>query len=61
MPEINCTPIGPQNELSSPLDVTGNNNIDDFLVLMVAVVSFPLCMDVVEVMVVRMMPFLNKR
>jgi hypothetical protein len=31
-----------------------------FLVLMVAVVVFPLCMDVVEEMVVRMVPFKNK-
>ena len=28
---------------------------------MVAVVAFPLCMDVVEVTVVRMVQFLNKR
>ena len=30
-----------------------------FLVLMVAVDAFPLCMDVVEVMVVRMVQFVN--
>ena len=46
-------------EIPSPLDVTGNNNEDDFLALMVAVVAFPLCLDVVEMMVVRMVPFLN--
>ena len=28
---------------------------------MVAVVAFPLCMDVVEVMVVRTVPFLNTK
>ena len=48
-------------EIPSPLYVTGKNNVDIFLVLMVAVVAFPLCMDVVEVMVVRMVQFLNKR
>ena len=48
-------------EIPSPLDVTGNNNVDVFLASMVAVVAFPFCMDVVEVMVVRMVPFLNKR
>ena len=44
-------------EIPYPLDVTGKNNVDVFLALMVAVVAFPLCMDVVEVMVVRMVPF----
>ena len=48
-------------EILSPLDVTGKNNVDVFLVSIVAVVAFPLCMDVVEVMVVRMVQFLNKR
>jgi hypothetical protein len=48
-------------EIPYPLDVTGNNNEDVFLALMVAFVAFPLCMDVVEVIVVRMVPFLNKR
>ena len=48
-------------EIPYPLDVTGKNNVDVFLALMVAVVAFPLCMDVVEVMVVRMVPFLNKK
>ena len=38
-------------EIPYPLDVT------DFFALMVAVVAFHLCMDVMEVMV----PFLNKR
>ena len=48
-------------EIPSPLDVTGKNNVDVFVALMVAVVAFPFCMDVMEVMVVRMVPFLNKR
>jgi hypothetical protein len=43
------------------LDVTGKNNVDVFLASIVADVAFPLCMDVVEVMVVMMVPFLNKR
>ena len=43
------------------MDVTGKNNVDVFLPLIVAVVAFPFCMDVVEVMVVRMVAFLNKR
>ena len=37
-----------------PLDITGNKNVDVFLALVVAVVAFPLCIDLVEVMVVRM-------
>ena len=41
-------------EVPYPLDVTGKNNVF-FLPLMVAVVAFPLCMDVVEVMVVRVL------
>ena len=48
-------------KIPSPLDVTGNNNVDDLLATIVPVVAFPLCMDVVEVMVVRMVQFLNKR
>ena len=44
-------------EIPYPLDVTGKNNADVFLVLMVAVVAFPFCMDVVEVMLVRMVLF----
>ena len=48
-------------EIPYPLDVTGKNNVDVFLALMVAVVAFPLCMDGVEVMLVRMVLFLNKR
>ena len=48
-------------EIPSPFYVTGKNNVNVFLVLMVAVVAFRLCMDVVEVMVVRMVPFSNKR
>ena len=41
-------------EIPSPLYVTGKNNVDVFLALIVAVVAFSLCMDVVKVMVVRM-------
>ena len=48
-------------EIPSPLYVTGKNYVDFFLTSMVAVIAFPLCIDVVEVMVVRMVPFLNKR
>ena len=48
-------------EIPYPLDVTGKNNVYVFLALMVPVVAFPFCMGVVKVMVVRMMPFLNKR
>ena len=48
-------------EIPSPLDETGKNNVDVFLALIVADVAFPLCMDVVEVMKDRMVPFLNKR
>jgi hypothetical protein len=49
-------------EIPSPLDVTGKNNKDVFfLASMVAVVAYPLCMDVVEVMMVMMLQFLNKR
>ena len=47
-------------EIPYPLDVTGKNNVYVLLALMVAVVAFPLCMDVVEVMVVRMVPFLKQ-
>ena len=48
-------------EIPSTLYVTGTHNIDVFLALMVAVVAFSLCMHVVEVIVVRMVQFLNKR
>ena len=48
-------------EKSSPLYITGKNYLDVFLVLMVADDAFPLCIDVVEVMVVRMVQFINKR
>ena len=49
-------------EIPYPLDVTGKNNVDVFLPLMVAVVAFPFCMDVVEMRFVRMVPFLlNER
>ena len=41
-------------EIASPLYVTGKNNVIICWVLMEAVVAFPLCMDVLEVMVVRM-------
>ena len=45
-------------EIPSLLYVTGKNNVMVILVFMVAVVAFPLCMDVVEVMMVQL---LNKR
>ena len=48
-------------EIPSPLYVTGKNNVDFCLALIAAVVAFPLCMYVVEVMVVRMVQCLNKR
>ena len=48
-------------EIPFPLDVSGKNSVDVFLASIVAVVAFPLCMDAVEVMVVRVVPFLNKR
>ena len=48
-------------EKPSPLYVTGKNNLDVFWVLMVADDAFPLCMDVVEVMVVRMVQFVNQK
>ena len=48
-------------KILSPLYITGKNNVDVFLVLMVAVDAFPLCMDMVQVMVVRMVQFVNKR
>ena len=48
-------------EIPYPLDVTGKNNVDVFLPSIVAVIASPLCMDVVEVMVVWMVQFLNKR
>ena len=44
-------------EIPYLLDVTGKNSVNVFLVLMVAVDVFPLCMNVVEVMVVRMVQF----
>jgi hypothetical protein len=44
-------------DIPYPLEVTGKNNVDVFLALMVAVVAFPFHMDVVEVLVVRMVPF----
>ena len=37
--------------------VRGKKKVDVFLALMVTVVAFPLCVDVVEVIVVRMVPF----
>ena len=48
-------------KISSSLYVTGKNVVDVFSALLVAVVAFPLRMDVVEMMVIRMVPFLNKR
>ena len=47
-------------EKPSPLYVTGKNNLDAFFVSMVPDDVFPLCMDVVEVMVVRMVQFVNE-
>ena len=48
-------------EKPSPLYVTSKNYLDVFLVLLVADDAFPLCMDVVEVVVVRMVQFVNQR
>ena len=48
-------------EIPSPLYKTGKYNVNVFLALMVAVVSFPLCMDVLKVMVVSIVQSLNKR
>ena len=48
-------------EKPSPLNLTGKNNLDVILVLMVADDAFPLCMDVVEVMMVKMVQFVNQR
>ena len=48
-------------EKPSPLYVTGKNNLDFFLALIVADDASPLCMDVVEVMVVKMVQFVNQR
>ena len=48
-------------EIPSPLYVTGKYNVDAFLALMVGVVAFLLCMDMVEMMVVRMEQFLKNR
>jgi hypothetical protein len=50
-----------EEEKPSPLYVTGKNNLDLFLLLVVADDAFTLCMDVVEVMVVRMVQFLHRR
>ena len=46
-----------EEEIPSPLYETGQNKVVFFWALMVAVVALPLCTDVVEVMVVRMVPF----
>ena len=48
-------------EIPSPLYGTGKKKVDVFIALMVAIVAFPSCMDVVEMMVVRIVPFLNRR
>ena len=48
-------------KIPSPLYVTGKNYVMFFWALMVAVVAVPLCMDMVEVMVVRMVQLVNKR
>ena len=47
-------------EIPSPLYVTGKYKVNIFMALMVAFVAFPLCMDVVEVMVVRMVQLQKK-
>ena len=39
--------------LPYPLDVTGKFNVNIFLALMVAVVAFSLCMDVVEAEIIK--------
>ena len=44
-------------EIPSLLYVTGKNKRDVFMAVIVAVVAFALCMDVVEVILVRMVPF----
>ena len=48
-------------KIPSPLYVTCKNNVMFFGALMVAPVAFSLYLDVVEVMVVRMVQFVNKR
>ena len=48
-------------EKPSPLYATGKSYPVVFLMLIVADDAFPLCMDVVEVMVVRMVHFVNQR
>jgi len=48
-------------EIPSPLYVTGKNYVMLFSALMVAVAAFPLCLYVVEVVVVRIVQFLNKK
>ena len=48
-------------EIPYPLNVTGKNNVDVFFGVDGGCCCFPFCMDVVEVMVVRMVPFLNKK
>ena len=47
-------------KIHSPLYVTGKNNVDVLLALMMVVIAFPLCMVAVKVMVVRMVLFLNR-
>ena len=48
-------------KIPSPLYVTGKNYVRFSWALRVAVVAVPLCMDMVEVVVVRMVQFLNKK
>ena len=48
-------------EITSPLYISGKNNVDVYFGVDGGCYAFPLCMDVVEVMVVRMVPFLKKR
>ena len=51
-----------EGEIPSPLYETGKKKGRCFfLALMVAVVAFPLYMDFLDVMVLRIVPFLNKR
>ena len=50
-----------ETEIPSPLYVTGKKRYIFFFALMVAVVAYPLCNDVVLVMLVRKVTFLNKR
>ena len=48
-------------EIPYPFDVTGKNNVDFSFGVDGGCCCLSLCMDVVGVMVVMMVPFLNKR